>query len=60
MYSTGLATIFVYLASLVTFIFAMQFSGFFIPGVVLGALLFIAASATLLVMLRKRMDIQDF
>lgn len=60
MFSLGLATVFIYLASLTSFLLGIQYSGFFTIGMALGGLLFIVASATLIIMLRKRMDVQDF
>ncbi|MGI9037190.1 MAG: hypothetical protein ACR2GD_14275 [Pyrinomonadaceae bacterium] len=59
MRSIGLATIFMYLASLGCFLFAML-SGFLLLGAAFGALFFIAATVILASIVRKRADRQDF
>lgn len=60
MYSTGMVTIFLYIASVLSFLLGVQYREFFTLGFILGIVFFIIASGTLLVMMRKRMDKQDF
>lgn len=60
MRSIGLRTVILYLASLVTFALAIQFANFFTPGLILGAVLFIAATIILLMTVRKRFEKQNF
>lgn len=60
MYSIGLATVFLYIASLISFLLAAQFPDYYKPALVVSAVFFIAASGALLVMMRKRMEKQDF
>ena len=60
MYSFGMTTIFMYLASLTSFLLGVQFANFFVFGVAIGTLLFVAATAILLTMMGKRAERQDF
>ena len=60
MYSLGMATIFMYLASVISFLLGVQYQSFYYFGFGLGAVFFIAATAILLVMMGKRADKQDF
>ncbi|MGI8469061.1 MAG: hypothetical protein ACR2N3_11490 [Pyrinomonadaceae bacterium] len=60
MRSIGMSTIFIYIASLISFALAIQYAGFFAVGMALGALLFIVATITLLTMMKKRADKEDF
>ncbi len=60
MYSIGLATVFLYIASLISFLLAAQFPDYSRLALVLSAVFFIAASGALLVMMRIRMEKQNF
>jgi hypothetical protein len=60
MYSIGLATSLLYLASLITFLLKVHYGDAFPYGLGLSALLFIVATVALLVMMRKRMEKQNF
>jgi hypothetical protein len=60
MHSIGLATAFLYIASLITFLLAMQFDHLFKIFAALSAIFFIVASGALLVMMRIRMEKQNF
>ena len=60
MYSIGLATIFLYIASLISFLLGVQFPDYSKLGLGLSAVFFIVATGVLLVMMRKRMENQDF
>ena len=60
MFATGLITAFLYLASLITFLLAMQFPERFTWGFALGGLFFIVATGMLVLMMRKRMEKQNF
>ena len=56
----GWATAFLYLGSLIAFLLSVQYDNLFKIFAVLSALCFIAATGTLLVMMRMRMDKQNF
>jgi len=60
MHSIGLATIFLYIGSLISFLLAAQYPDYYKPALVLSAVLFIAASGALVVMMRIRMEKQNF
>jgi hypothetical protein len=60
MHSIGYATIFLYIASIITFLLAVQYGDMFKLFAGLSALFFIAATGTLIVMLRIRMEKQNF
>lgn len=60
MYSIGLATVFLYITSLISFLLGVQYENYVKPSFVLGALFFIVASGALLLMMRIRMEKQDF
>ena len=60
MNSTGLATVFLYIASIISFLLAAQFPDYSTAALVVSAVLVIAASGALLVMMRIRMEKQNF
>jgi hypothetical protein len=60
MYSISFATIFLYIASVLFFLLGVQYKEFFTAGFSIGALLFLVATGTLIVILRKRMEKQNF
>ena len=60
MYSTGLATAFLYIASVLSFLFGAQYPEYYRLGMGLCIVFFIIATGTLLVMMRKRMEKQNF
>ena len=60
MFSIGWATAFLYIASLIMFLLAVQYGDWFKVFAALSAIFFIAATGTLLVMTRMRMEKQNF
>ena len=60
MHSMGMVTVFLYMASLISFLLAAQFPEYYKPALVVSAVLFIAASGALIVMMRIRMEKQNF
>jgi hypothetical protein len=60
MRSIGFATIFLYIASIISFLLAAQYPDYYKPALVVSAVFFIAASGALLVMMRIRMEKQNF
>jgi len=60
MHSIGLATTLLYIASLITFLLAVQYDDMFKIFAALSALFFIAASGALLVMIKIRIEKQNF
>lgn len=56
----GLATAFLYLASLITFFLAVQFNENFTFGFALAGLFFLTATGICIFMLRTRMEKQNF
>ena len=60
MNSIGLATVFLYIASIITFLLAVQYDDMFKIFIALSAIFFIAATGALLVMMRMRMEKQNF
>jgi hypothetical protein len=60
MHKIGFITAFLYIASLITFLLAVQYDDMFKIFAALSAIFFIAASGALLVMMRMRMEKQNF
>lgn len=59
MYSIGITTTIMYVAALASILLALQYAEFFVFGLILGALLFAAATIILLTMAKKRADKKD-
>ncbi len=60
MHSIGYATVFLYIASLITFLLAVEYDNLFKLFAALSGIFFLAASGALLVMMRMRMEKQNF
>lgn len=60
MFAKGLVTAFLYLASLITFLLAMEYTERFTWGFALGGLFFVVATGMLVLMMKKRMEKQNF
>ena len=60
MYSIGLSTALLYIASVASFLLGVQYKDYFKTAFILGGALFVIASVALLLMMRKRMEKQNF
>lgn len=60
MYSTAFATMFFYIASLISFLLGIQYEGYSKIALGAGFLFFVLGTVILLVIMRQRMEKQDF
>lgn len=60
MYSIGLATALLYIGSVISFLLGVQYENYYKLSFAFGALFFVVATGALLLMMRKRMEKQNF